>query len=100
MNKKWIVFVIIVVVIAGLAYFKLKEQRHSDHTIAIIEHTANTPAVTMSPKVVAPARVIPTDITHDIHKALAERQEKLQQASQLTENRGQTSKINGNSTQP
>ena len=84
MNKSLFLAIIALaaVVFAGLTWLKLRKQVSSDHSNTAIVPTENTSPAAIAPKVIVPAHSIPTNVTQNIHKALAERQDKLIQLGQ------------------
>lgn len=71
-------------VIALSAILLCLSLKHPNRPDAALVPTAVMPAATIPPKVIAPApvREIPASATQAMHKALAERQERLQQVSE------------------
>jgi len=81
MNKKAIIsaIVLIVVIVAIVIWLFPKRQVRSD--VVASATVVRVPTATVAPTIVAPApaRAIPANVTQSVQKALANRQERLQQ---------------------
>jgi hypothetical protein len=60
-------------VVAVVAWLRITKTAHPSAAIT------STPPVTIQPKTIAPAHVIPADVSKNMQAALAARQQKLQQ---------------------
>jgi hypothetical protein len=79
MNKNRIISGAVILIVASFAIVAWLHVTKTAHPSAGI---TSAPSAAIQPKTIAPAHVIPADVSKNMQAALAERQKKLQELSQ------------------